>query len=95
MFSIFFKSTGVVYVSYSDKDKTIGQYSYHNDRMKPLVTALNKQRPTIGSKNIKFHYDKAKPDVAKSIYFKLAEKLINCLILGTIYHRNHLIYKKS
>ena len=49
-----------------DKCKTKDQYSYLNDCLKPLVTALNKQRPTKGTKNIKFHHDNAKPHVAKS-----------------------------
>ena len=49
MFSILFKSYGVEHVSYLDKGKTIDQYSYLNGFLKPLVTALNKQRPTIGT----------------------------------------------
>ena len=53
------------HVSYLDKGKTIGQYSYLNDCLKPLVTALNKHRPTIGTENIKFHHDCAKPHHAK------------------------------
>ena len=67
MFSIFFKSIGVVHVSYLDKDKTIDQYSYLNDCLKQLVTTLNMQRPTIDTKNIKFHHDNAKHHVAKSV----------------------------
>ena len=67
MFSIFFKSNGVVHVSYLDKGKTIDQHSYLNDCLKPLVTSLNKQRPTICTKNMKVHHDNAKPHVAKSV----------------------------
>ena len=67
MFRIFFKSNGVVHLSYLDKGKTIDQYPYLNDCLKPLVTALNKQMPTIGTKNIKFHHVNAKPHVAKSV----------------------------
>ena len=57
MFSIFFKSNGVVHVSYLDKGKTIDQYSYLNDCLKPLVTALNKKRPTIGTNFIMITQD--------------------------------------
>ena len=32
-----------------------------------MVNALNKQRPTLCTKNIKFHHDNAKPHVAKSV----------------------------
>ena len=49
MYTIFFKSNCVVNVSYLDKGKTIDQYSYLSNCLKPLVTALNKQRRTRGS----------------------------------------------
>ena len=57
----------MVYVSYLDKGKTIDKYLYLNDCLKPLVTVLNKQRPTISTKNIKFHHDNAKFHVAKTV----------------------------
>ena len=67
----------MVHVSYLDKGKTIDQYSYLNDCLKPLLTALNKPRPTIGTKNIKFHHYNAKPNVAKSVITYLeSQKLI-------------------
>ena len=54
MFRIFFKSNCVVHVSHLNKRKTIGQYSFLNDCFKPLVTAVKQQRPTKGTKKIKF-----------------------------------------
>ena len=74
MFSIFFKSNGVVHVSYLDKGNTIDQYKYLNDCLKALVTELNKQRPTLGNKNIKCHHDNAKPHVSKRIITYLKSK---------------------
>ena len=67
MFNIFFKSNGVVHVSYLDKGKTIGQYLYLNDCLKPMVTTLNKKRQTKGSKITKccnkFHNLYRKPKI--------------------------------
>ena len=57
MFSIFFKSNGVVHVSHLDRGKTIDQNSYLTFCLKPLVSAINEKRPTTGSKNMKFHHD--------------------------------------
>ena len=79
----FFKNNGVVNVSYLDKSKTIDQYYNLNDCMKPLVTALNKHRPTI--RYIKFHHENAKPHVAKSVMTYLeSQKFIIMAIYRTL-----------
>ena len=63
MFSIFFKTTGVVHISYLKKGETINSESYINNCLKTLVKSLNEQRPTCGTKNMKFHHDNALPHV--------------------------------
>lgn len=67
MFSIFFKSNGVVHISYLDKGKTIDNKSYISNCLKPLVSAINKQRPIYGTKNLKFHHDNARPHVHSNV----------------------------
>ena len=67
MFTIFFKSNGVVHISYLDSGKTIDKDSYLDGCLKPLVGVLNKQRPVTGTKNLKFHHDNARPHVASSV----------------------------
>ena len=57
----------MVTVSYLDNGKTNDQYSYLNDCLKPLGTALNKRRQKIGTKNTRFHHDNWKPYVAKRV----------------------------
>ena len=44
----------------------------------PLVNALNKQRPTSGTKNIKIHYDNARPHIHFSVkkYIKSKQLII-------------------
>ena len=63
MFSIFFKSTGVVHMTYLESGKTIDNVMYLNDCLKPLVRVLNQQRPVSSTKNLKFHHDNARPHV--------------------------------
>lgn len=67
MFSIFFKSNGVIHISYLQSGKTIDNVSYLNDCLKPLVRTLNKQRPLTGTNNLKFHHDNARPHVHSSV----------------------------
>lgn len=67
MFSIFFKSNGVVHVTYLESGKTIDNERYLNDCLKPLVKAINKLRPSCGTKNLKFHHDNARPHVHSSV----------------------------
>jgi [histone H3]-lysine36 N-dimethyltransferase SETMAR len=67
MFTIFFRTTGVVHISYLDEGKTIDHKTYINSCIKPIIKILNKQRPTLGCKNLKFHHDNAKPHVHKSV----------------------------
>ena len=66
MFCVFFKSTGPVYVNYLDRGKTIDAAYYIQQCLKPIVREINKQRPTSGTTNMKFHHDNARPHVAGS-----------------------------
>jgi hypothetical protein len=81
MFSIFFKTSGAVYISYMDKGKTINAESYINDCIKPMFKEVIKQRPSCGLAKIKFHHDNAKPHVAKIVVAYLNE-----LNIGIIEH---------
>ena len=45
--------------------QTINASYFIENCLKPLVCALNEQRPTSGTKNMKFHHENAKPHVAK------------------------------
>jgi histone-lysine N-methyltransferase SETMAR len=67
MFSIFFKSTGVVHLTYLESGKTIDNNSYLNDCLKPLVKRINEQRPTSSTNNMKFHHDNARPHIHSSV----------------------------
>jgi len=62
--AIFFRFSDVVPISsYLDKGKTINRHTYIKDCLKLLASCLNEQRPTCGSKNLKFHHDKARTHV--------------------------------
>jgi histone-lysine N-methyltransferase SETMAR len=67
LFSIFFKSTGVISISYVDEGKTFDHKWYIENNLKPMVNALNRERPISGTKNVKFHHDNARPHIHKSV----------------------------
>ena len=64
---LFFKTTGVVLLSYLERGKTITHESYINDCLDPLIKELNKLRPTDGIKNIKLHHDNARLHVHQAV----------------------------
>lgn len=74
MVTVFFRSSGVVSLSYLDKGKSINNISYVEDCLKPLVTAIEDVRPTLGCKNLKFHHDNARPHVHSSVKTYLKEQ---------------------
>ena len=58
LFTIFFRTSDVVHISYLDKGKTIDHQTHIKDCLKPLVSTLKEQRPIMyGTKNLKFHHD--------------------------------------
>lgn len=67
MFIIFFKSTGIVSITYLDRGKTIDNKSYMDECLKPCIAEIIKQRPICGTKNMKFHHDNARPHIHQSI----------------------------
>ena len=78
MFCIFFKTTGPVIVRHFEQGVTINNKTFKSNCLYPLVNALNKQRPTSGTKNIKIHYDNARPHIHFSVkkYIKSKQLII-------------------
>jgi histone-lysine N-methyltransferase SETMAR len=67
MFSIFFRSTGLVHLTYLESGKSIDNIRYLNDCLKPIVNKINQQRPLYSTKNMKFHHDNARPHIHSSV----------------------------
>ena len=67
MLTVMFKSTGPLLIHCLDKGETISAQSYIEYCLKPVVSAIEKQRPTSGTKNMKILHDNAKPHVAKVV----------------------------
>ncbi len=63
MYSIFFKTTGLVHIDCLESGETISGQYYIENCLKPIVKDINKQRPTSGTTNLKFLYDNARPHV--------------------------------
>jgi histone-lysine N-methyltransferase SETMAR len=67
MFTIFFRTSGVVHISHLKPGETINHQTYLKDSIRPLVRILNEQRPQCGTKNLKFHHDNARPHTHSSV----------------------------
>jgi len=67
MVSVFFRSTGLVHIHFLKNGETINAHNYIRNCLEPLTSSINEQRPTSGTKNMKFHHDNAKPHVAKCV----------------------------
>jgi len=67
MYSIFFKTTGLVHIDCLESGKTITGNYYIENCLKPVVKEINKQRSTSGTTNMKFLHDNARPHVHKDV----------------------------
>jgi histone-lysine N-methyltransferase SETMAR len=67
MFTIFFRSTGVVFVDCLESGKTICARYYRDKCLKPVFQKVTEQRVISGVKNMKILHDNAKPHVAKIV----------------------------
>ena len=56
MFTLFFRTSGVVPLSYLGKGKTKDHQAHINDCLKPLVSTLKEQKTIYGCQNLKFHH---------------------------------------
>ena len=73
MFSIFFRSTGVVHIDCAEKGEKINNQYYIENCLKPVVTALESDRPKCGTKNLKILHDNARPHVHENVNNFLTE----------------------
>lgn len=79
MFSVFFKSTGLVYITYMDKGRTIDNQFYIENCLKPVVSSINASRPKSGTTNVKFHHDNARPHIHRNVISYLEEQNIRII----------------
>ena len=67
MFSIFFKTTGMIHIDCMENGATITSDYYIENCLKPVIEEINKQRPTSSTKNMKILHDNARPHVTKTV----------------------------
>jgi len=67
MFTVFFRSTGVVLIDCLEVKKTVTAKHYRDNCLKPALERVREERPTSGSKNIKILHDNARPHAAKIV----------------------------
>ena len=73
MFCIFFKSTCPIHVTYLSKGETVDALYYIEHCIKPVVKAINRQRPKSGTLHMKFLHDNARHHAAKLTKSQLEE----------------------
>lgn len=76
MFTIFFRTTRVMHISFVQNGKTITADSYVKDCLSPLFGAMAAQRPNAGLTNIKLLHDNAKPHTAQTTLEYLERKKV-------------------
>ena len=74
LFTIFFKSTGPILITYLDRGETIKYSSYIENCLKPIVKTLENERPSVGAKSIRIHHDNARPHVHETVNNFLMEQ---------------------
>ena len=67
MLNIFFRTSGVVNISYLDKRKTKDYQTYIEVWLKPLVSTLKEKNLVYGTKNLKLFHFNARPHVQKDV----------------------------
>ena len=79
LFSIFFKSTGPLWIHALDRGQTLDQDYYIDYCLGPAIEELIKERPISMTKGVKLLHDNARPHVTKNVKNFLQEKEISLL----------------
>lgn len=79
MFSIFFRTTGVVHIDAAGKGEKINNQYYIENCLKPVVKALEIDRSKCGSRNLKILHDNARPHVHQNVNNFLKEHGISTI----------------
>jgi histone-lysine N-methyltransferase SETMAR len=67
LFCIFFRSTGVVQITYFERGVTIDNQRYINDCLSPMIQEVESERPGHGVRDMLLLHDNAKPHVHKNV----------------------------
>jgi histone-lysine N-methyltransferase SETMAR len=73
MYTIFFKTTGMVQIDCLEKGTTVTSDYYIENCLNPVIKEINKHRPPSGTTSMKFLHDNARPHVTKAVKTHLNE----------------------
>jgi histone-lysine N-methyltransferase SETMAR len=79
LYSIFFRSTGTLYVHALDKGTTIDRYYYIKRCLKPMIKEIKIDRPLSGVKNLKLLHDNAPAHDNQDVLSYLKKEGLNLL----------------
>jgi histone-lysine N-methyltransferase SETMAR len=67
LLAIFFKSNGPLLIHRLEPGQTINHHYYIDNCLRPVVDEIKRQRPSYGTRGIKFHHDNGKPHVHNNV----------------------------
>jgi histone-lysine N-methyltransferase SETMAR len=67
MFTVFFKTTDMVFIDYTKKGSKITAKYYIENSLKPVIERMSQLRKKSCSKNLKILQDNVKPHVTKTV----------------------------
>ena len=67
LLSIFFKSTGAVFIHRVERGQTINHEYDINSSLEPVLEEIKNQRPSLGVHGIKLHHDNGRPHIHKEV----------------------------
>ena len=72
-FCIFFRSTGLVHITYVDEGRNVDREYYIRNSPAKVISLKNNDRLNSGSSHVRLLHDNARPHIAKNvkIYFKM------------------------
>ena len=74
MFTVFFRSTGVVFVDCLESGQTVSAIYYRDNVLKPVMEKVREQKVISGVKSMKILHDNARPHTAKLVKTYLQEE---------------------
>lgn len=67
MFSLFFRTSGIVHVHAVNRGRTIDHQYYIENCLSPALAAVRRERPSTGTKNLKLLQDNARPHIHSNV----------------------------
>ena len=79
MFCIFFRSTGLVHITYVEEGRNVDSEYYIRNCLAQVISSINTDRPNSGTSHMRLLHDNATPHIAKNVKNYLETKRIKTI----------------